>query len=76
MFEEVYDEKKLVTIWLSRAEAADDGVRASLTPLYERYKQKKYRVAVFSSGEGDLADATAALLRRARETAANREAQR
>ena len=70
MFEEVHDEKKLVAIWLSRAEAADGSVRASLTPLYERYRQKKYRVAVFSSGAENLTDATAELLRHARETAA------
>ena len=54
--------QKIVEIWLTNAEQDDAALRESFKPLFEEYKQKKYKVAVFQSGCGDLAYDTAGLL--------------
>ena len=59
----VYDNNKYVSIWLTNAEAADTQLRESLTPLYQKYKDKKYRVVVFESGKGDLPTLTRDMLK-------------
>ncbi len=61
---QVDDKMKLVSIWLTRTEAKDNDLRESLKPLYSEYKAKKYKVAVFESGdEEDLIGLTEALLK-------------
>jgi len=50
----VADDKKRVEIWLTRAERDDADLRESLKPLFVKYKNMKYLVVVYSSGEGDL----------------------
>ena len=50
----VKDEKKIVEIWLTNAEKKDASLRESLKSVYDKYKKKKYLVAVFESGEQDL----------------------
>ena len=47
----VHDDEKYVEIWLTNAESQDIVLRESLKPLFKEYKQKKYRVVVFSSGK-------------------------
>lgn len=47
-------EKQLVEIWLTTAEKKDPELRAELKDIYDKYKKKKYLVAVFESGEKDL----------------------
>jgi len=59
---QVKDSLKIVEIWLTRAEQDDPSLRASLAPIFEVYKEKKYKVAVFHSGPGDLLYNTAGLL--------------
>ena len=55
---------KLVSIWLTKSEAKDENLREGLKPLYSKYKEKKYKVAVFESGENeDLLGLTTALLK-------------
>ena len=56
---DVQDEKKLVCIWLTRAESAEADIRKSLKPLYGEYKSKKYFIALYRSGEQDLQEMTA-----------------
>jgi len=58
----VNEEKKIVEIWLTNAEQKDEELRESLKTLYEKYKQEKYKVAVFLSGSRDLFKQTEALL--------------
>ena len=58
----VKDSAKIVEVWLSNTERSNTALRQSLKPLYEKYKQKKYKVAVFESGHGDLLDNTEGLL--------------
>ena len=58
----VKDSLKIVEIWLTCAEQDDASLRKSLQPLFDEYKQKKYKVAVFESGSGDLLYNTAGLL--------------
>ncbi len=50
---------KIVEIWLTRAEQ-DEKTYQLIQPLYEKYK--KYKVAIFESGHGDLLDFTTGLL--------------
>ena len=45
----VQDDEKYVEIWLTNAESQDTDLRESLKPLCKEYKQKKYRVVIFSS---------------------------
>ena len=58
----VYDNKKYVSIWLTRSESRDDALRESLKPIYQKYKAMDYTVAVFESGSGDLPTLTKGLL--------------
>lgn len=50
----VREDKKIVEIWLTNAEKIDPILREGLKEVYARYKAKKYLVAVFESGGGDL----------------------
>ena len=59
---EVLDKEKTVEIWLTNAEKASPAIQAELKTLYAEYKPKKYMVAVYESGRGDLFDDTLALL--------------
>lgn len=56
------DQFKLVEIWLSKKERNDADLQEKLKLLYQDCKSKKYRVAVFESGDGDLLDNTRTLL--------------
>lgn len=58
----VRDDSKLVEIWLTNAETRDMALREQLKPLYQEYKARNYLVAVFESGERNLADAASDLL--------------
>lgn len=58
----VRDDDHIVEIWLTGREKSDEQFKKTLKPIYNEYKQKKYKVAVFESGNGDLQDYTAGLL--------------
>lgn len=58
----VHDNTKIVEVWLTNAEKNDMAVQARLNDLYAEYKEKKYTVAVFHSGSGDLYQSTRDLL--------------
>ena len=72
---DVHEDKKLVCVWLANDEAADAATEERLKLLYEKYKQKKYTVVVYRSGNQDLGDLTGALLRYNRKLFAAREVQ-
>lgn len=71
------DAKKLVQVWLTRQEGENSVVQERLQPMYAQWKQQKYMVAVFHSGQEDLKENTMALLaynkRRSAELAVQRE---
>ena len=69
----VHDDEKYVEIWLTNAESQDNDLRESLKPLCKEYKQKKYRVVIFSSGKGDLLTLTKDLLKHTLEVNAKKE---
>lgn len=69
----VHDDRKIVEIWLTNAEQRDTDLRERLKPLYREYKEKKYLVAVFESGAGDLYENTSALLLSNRRKLAEKE---
>ena len=74
------DAKKLVQVWLTRQEGENSVVQERLQPMYAQWKQQKYMVAVFHSGQEDLKENTLALLaynkRRSAELAVQREKKR
>lgn len=72
----VRDDRKIVDIWLTNEEGQDQTIEESLKPLYQQYKAKKYHVAVFRSGNLDLAEETGALLRYNKRRVAELEVQR
>ena len=58
----IRDDERILEIWLTNREKENEKLRDSLKPIYDRYKQMKYKVAVFQSGNRDLTDSTAGLL--------------
>ena len=69
----IHNEQKYVSVWLTKAEAADPALRESLKPLYAEYNQKKYRVVVYESGRGDVQTLTRDLLKYNTELSAQKE---
>ena len=69
---EVNEKARLAEFWLTRAEADDAALRASLLPQFQEWKEKKYLPVVYLSGREDLYDCTLALLRHNREVSARR----
>lgn len=51
---DVLDDKKIVAVWLTRAEDANETVRARIDGLCREYRPRKYQVAVYKSGREDL----------------------
>jgi hypothetical protein len=72
----VRDDSKIVEIWLTNAEKNDPELKAGLQKIYDEYKEKKYTVAVFQSGNQDLYQNTLALLSYNRKRSAELEVQR
>ena len=58
----VDNDARIVGVWLTNAEKKDAGVRLELKKLCEKNKERKYKTAVFFSGNRDLADCTQSLL--------------
>lgn len=58
----IYNDKKTVEVWLTQTERDDPAVKESLKPMYQAYVSKKYTVAVFFSGAGDLYQQTSDLV--------------
>ena len=61
---DIHREQKIVCIWLTRKESSEYKNEKSpiLTPLFEGYRKRKYHIAVFMSGPGDLYDSMFGLL--------------
>ena len=72
---EIRDESKIVELWLTREEKDDLAFWESLKPIYQEYKEQKYLVAVFLSGEDDLYQQTRDLLLYNRRRQAEKEVQ-
>ena len=60
---QIMDKDKLVEVWLAKDEKANLTVQGYLQKLYAQFRAKKYTVAVYVSGDGDLFQDTLALLR-------------
>ena len=72
---EIREQNKIVELWLTREERDDPAFRESLKPIYQQYKDQKYLVAVFLSGEEDLYQQTRDLLLYNRRRQAEKEVQ-
>lgn len=73
---DVFDNQKIVAVWLTRAERDDERVREKLRELRAEYKAKKYTVAEYQSGDGDLHTSIYELLRYNKLRVAERETER
>lgn len=71
----IHDDTQIVEIWLTNAEKTDPVLQDELKGIYAEYKAKKYMVAVFHSGQGDLYENTRDLLLFNRRRAAERAVQ-
>ena len=60
---QVINANKQVEVWLAKDEKANLTVQGYLQKLYAHFRAKKYTVAVYVSGDGDLFQDTLALLR-------------
>lgn len=58
----VHDDKKQVEVWLTNQEKNDPQIQQQLKPIYAKYHQKNYLVAVFESGPQSLYQNTLDLL--------------
>ena len=72
----IYEDKKIVAIWLTNAERKDECLQQELGQLYKKYKEQKYKVAEFHSGTEDLYANTRDLLLYNRKRMAQLEIQR
>ena len=72
---EIREQSKIVELWLTREEKDDLAFWESLKPIYQEYKEQKYLVAVFLSGEEDLYQQTRDLLLYNRRRQAEKEVQ-
>lgn len=71
-----HQESKLVDIWLSHEDQSSQDIQKRLQNIYRRCTEEKYTVAVFCSGQQDLAEETSALLQYNRRRSAERAVQR
>ncbi len=69
-------EAGIAEIWLTKAERDNKELRESLKPLYKKFRAAKLLPAVFLSGDKDLFDLTAALLKYNRRRSAELEVKR
>lgn len=69
-------EAGIAEIWLTKAERDNKEFRESLKPLYKKFRAEKLLPAVFLSGDKDLFDLTAALLKYNRRRSAELEVKR
>ena len=67
------EDRKFVEVWLTNQEKEDERLRKQLENLYQQYGKKRYFVAVYLSGNQDLAEETSALLRCNRKRLAEQE---
>lgn len=73
---DVLDDKKIVAVWLTRAEDTNEAVRARIDGLCREYRPRKYQVAVYKSGSGDLHTSVLDLLAYNKRRAAELQVQR
>ena len=73
---DVLDDKKIVAVWLTRAEDANETVRAADRRAVPEYKPRKYQVAVYKSGREDLHTSVLDLLAYNKRRAAELQVQR
>lgn len=75
MMNEIHEELKIMTVWLTKNESADPELRDRLTKECVE-NSKGYKVAVFFSGNDDLYETTSALLRYNRKRMAQMEVEK
>ena len=51
---EIKDDKRLVIMWIPKSEENDNRIKILVESVIKNYSLKKYRVAVFHSGDESL----------------------
>lgn len=69
----IRSDRKLVEIWLSKAEKSNPITRMDINGICDKYKKQNYLVAVFESGSEDLFQKTLELLVYNRKRTAEKE---
>ena len=59
----VHNEKRIISIWLSKSESADAELNSRLLGFCDDFKKHEYTLAVFRSGSGNLEELTGSLLK-------------
>lgn len=72
----VRDDRKIVEVWLTNQEKQDEALREQLKNFYQYYREQKYIVAVYMSGDLNLTEETSALLCHNRKRLAEQEVRR
>lgn len=72
----VRDDRKIVEVWLTNQEKQDESLKERLKNFYQQYREKKYIVAVYMSGNLNLTEETSALLCYNRKRLAEQEVRR
>ena len=48
------EEKRIISVWLTKAESRDENLQRRLKSMYPKWKKEKYLVAVYHFGTEDL----------------------
>lgn len=60
---DIQNQANIICIWLTKADAEDSSVQEAVNSIIERYRGRKYAIAVMKSGEDSLYDSTLSLLK-------------
>lgn len=71
----IQQDRKIVELWLTKAERNNAAFQELLKPIYQQYKDQDYLIVVFLSGESDLYQQTRELLLYNRRRLAEQEVQ-
>ncbi len=63
MIVNINENKKRVEIWLTQNKSDDPELRNEIKTMIDRYGYNEYLSVIFTSGTGDITEATAALLK-------------
>ncbi|MDQ5983473.1 MAG: hypothetical protein RUMPE_00492 [Eubacteriales bacterium SKADARSKE-1] len=59
---EIDDENKILAFWFANGENSSDEMPQMISTLIEKYRRKKYIIAVYKSGDKSLKDLTTELV--------------
>ncbi len=70
------EQKRILTVWLTKEDQQNTACMASLQPLIREWSAQKYLPVIFRSGKENLEENTSAMLKHNREVTVRREMER